>query len=226
LNGFSWTQWKPRVTSRNFWRGKRRFQAQPLALKAPLEVHLSAAGVPWEIVTVFRVKAIAAGMRKKLSSMRQNTRRSSVSRGHSMQGAITPTVLRGYAALDGGKFALALGDVHIVNDPVIAQGANTASRCAWVLGEALLEDRQLDEAFCRETEERLWQAARAATEWTNATLQAPPPYVIELVGEAARNRALANELVDNFGAPERNWAIFGSPEGAPAFRAKHSAAGA
>jgi hypothetical protein len=139
-----------------------------------------------------------------------------------LQGAITPTVRRGYAPLGNGKFAMALGDMHMLHDPIIAQGANTASKCAWILGEMLLEERSLDETFCRETERRLWEAGRAATEWTNATLQPPPPYVMELFAAAAQNKALADELVENFGAPERNWEIFGAPEGAAAFLAKHA----
>src|SRR5262245_59082568 len=139
-----------------------------------------------------------------------------------LQGAITPTVRRGYAPLGDGKFAMALGDMHMLHDPIIAQGANTASKCAWIMGEMLLEERSLDETFCRETERRLWEAGRAATEWTNATLQPPPPHVMELFAAAARSKALADELVDNFGAPERNWEIFGAPEGAAAFLTKHA----
>jgi len=139
-----------------------------------------------------------------------------------LQGAITPTVRRGYTPLADDKFAMALGDAHILNDPIIAQGANMASRCAWLLGEALLEDRRLDEAFCRETEWQLWEAGRAATEWTNMTLQPPPPYVIKLFAAAAQNKELADELTENFNAPERNWEIFRAPEGAAAFLAKHA----
>jgi len=116
---------------------------------------------------------------------------------------------------------MALGDAHILNDPIIAQGANTASRCAWLLGEALLEARRLDESFCRKTERRLWKTGRAATEWTNMTLQPAPPYVIELFAAAAQNKALADELTENFNAPERNWEIFRSPESAATFLAKH-----
>lgn len=29
----------------------------------------------------------------------------------------------------------------MLNDPIIAQDANAASKCAWLLGEALLQDR-------------------------------------------------------------------------------------
>ena len=139
-----------------------------------------------------------------------------------LQGAITPTVRRGYTPLGNDKFAMALGDMHILNDPIIAQGANTASRCAWVLGEALRQDLPLDETFCRATEQQLWEAGRAATEWTNMTLQPPPPYVIELFAAAAQNKALADELTENFSAPERNWEIFSSPAGAAAFLARYT----
>lgn len=138
-----------------------------------------------------------------------------------IQGAITPTVRKGYAPLGNGKFAMALGDVHIVFDPIIAQGANNASKCAFILGEALLEDQPLDEDFCRETEQKLWEASRAASEWTNATLQAPPPHAIEIFAAAAGNQAIADELIQNFNAPERNWEIFGSPSNAANFLKKH-----
>jgi hypothetical protein len=139
-----------------------------------------------------------------------------------LQGAITPTVRRGYVSLGNGKFAMALGDVHILVDPVLGQGANSASKCAWILGEELLEERPLDEIFCRETEQKLWEAARAASEWTNMMLQPPPSYAVELFAAATENRALADELAENFNEPERNWEIFSNPVNAANFLQKHA----
>jgi 2-polyprenyl-6-methoxyphenol hydroxylase-like FAD-dependent oxidoreductase len=141
-----------------------------------------------------------------------------------LQGAITPTVRRGHAPLGNGRFAMALGDVHILNDPITAQGANMASRCAWLLGEALLRDRPLDETFCREIERQLWDLGRPATEWTNMMLQPPPAHVLELFVEAAGNKPLADELIENFNVPENNWRIFSDPQNAAAFLARHSSA--
>jgi 2-polyprenyl-6-methoxyphenol hydroxylase-like FAD-dependent oxidoreductase len=138
-----------------------------------------------------------------------------------LQGAITPTVRRCYAPLSDGKYAVAVGDVHIVNDPLLGQGANAASHAAWTLGEAILAAGAFDESFCRRVEERIWAVARHPTEWTNAVLQPPPPHALAVFAAAAQNRAVADEIVDNFGAPERNWAIFGSPEGAAAFLHRH-----
>jgi len=138
-----------------------------------------------------------------------------------IQGAITPTVRRGYSPLGNSKFAMALGDAHMLHDPIIAQGANNASKCAWILGEALIEASLINEEFCNDTEQLLWEASRASMEWTNATLQPPPPHAIELFVAATQNKQIADELTDNFGTPEKNWEIFGSPEGAAAFLARH-----
>ncbi|HEX5506717.1 MAG TPA: styrene monooxygenase/indole monooxygenase family protein [Thermomicrobiales bacterium] len=141
-----------------------------------------------------------------------------------LQGAITPTVRRGYAPLDGDTYAVAVGDVHVLNDPVLGQGANTASHAAWVLGEAIAAGGPFDAGFCRDVEGRIWEYARPVTEWTNASLQPPAPHAVELFVAAARDQAIADELVDNFNAPRRNWALFGSPDGAAAYLQRFAAA--
>jgi 2-polyprenyl-6-methoxyphenol hydroxylase-like FAD-dependent oxidoreductase len=134
-----------------------------------------------------------------------------------LQGAITPTVRRGYARLENGRHVLAIGDLHVLNDPILGQGANAASHAAWVAGEAIIGGGPFDEPFCREVEGRIWGYARPVTEWTNAALHPPAPHVLEVFGAAARDNGIADQIVDNFNAPERNWAIFGSPAGARAF---------
>ncbi len=134
-----------------------------------------------------------------------------------LQGAITPTVRQGYASLGGDRYAMAIGDVHVLNDPILGQGANAASQAAWVLGEAIVAGGPFDEAFCRRVEDQIWAHAGPATEWTNAVLQPPPRHAIEVFEAAAQNQAIANTLVNNFNAPGRNWAIFKSPGAAADF---------
>ncbi|HZO24373.1 MAG TPA: styrene monooxygenase/indole monooxygenase family protein [Chloroflexota bacterium] len=134
-----------------------------------------------------------------------------------LQGAVTPVVRRGYARLENGRHVLAIGDVHVLNDPILGQGANAASHAAWVAGEAIAGGGPFDEAFCRQVEERIWTYARPVTEWTNAALHPPAPHVLEVFGAAAQDQAIADEIVDNFNAPARNWAIFGSPDSARAY---------
>jgi 2-polyprenyl-6-methoxyphenol hydroxylase-like FAD-dependent oxidoreductase len=134
-----------------------------------------------------------------------------------LQGAITPTVRSGYARLDSGANVLAIGDVHAVVDPILGQGANTASQSAWLLGEQIVAGGPFDEAFCRQAETRIWEHARAAIEWTNASLQAPPQHVVDVFVAAAQHQAVADEITSNFDHPSRNWEIFASPEGARAY---------
>jgi hypothetical protein len=133
------------------------------------------------------------------------------------RGAIVPVVRRGYAALDTGVYAQAIGDAHILNDPILGQGANAASHAAWTLADAILGGGPFDASFCRQVEQKIWSYARNVSEWSNAFLQPPPDHVLELFGAANENAAIADELVDIFAAPQQAWAIFGSAPGAAAF---------
>lgn len=134
-----------------------------------------------------------------------------------MQGAVKPAVRKGYKALGNGKFAIALGDVHISNDPIIGQGANTASQSAWTLGHMILSDNIYDEAFCRDAETEMWAYAGPVTSWSNAFLMPPPDHVGALMGAATQNQALADAFANNFNEPVKQWEILSSPDNTMAF---------
>ena len=59
-----------------------------------------------------------------------------------------------YAVLPNGKVAIALGDAHSVVDPVVGQGANSASYSAWELGAVIAEDPNFDERFAQKVAAR------------------------------------------------------------------------
>lgn len=134
-----------------------------------------------------------------------------------LQGAIVPTVRRGYTRLDNGTYAIAIGDVHVVNDPVSGQGANIASHSAWTLGETILESFSPDEQFCQRAAERIWAYVRPVTELSNFMLQPPPPHMRALLGAAARSPAIADAFADGFDAPDHTWELLRSPERVAAF---------
>ena len=54
-----------------------------------------------------------------------------------LQGALTPIVREDYARLSSGRYALAMGDAHTVVDPMMGQGANSASYSAWTVGQVV-----------------------------------------------------------------------------------------
>jgi 2-polyprenyl-6-methoxyphenol hydroxylase-like FAD-dependent oxidoreductase len=140
------------------------------------------------------------------------------------QGAFTPVVRRGYVPLEGGRFAVAVGDARVLHDPVAGQGANAASAAAWALGESIIEaaqaDTPLDEPFCQRAEERIWDAVAATAYWTNALLEPPLDQVSQAMIAATQRQAVADAFVQTFLAPERALAAFASPEATAAFLAK------
>ena len=140
---------------------------------------------------------------------------------HLIQGAITPTVRRAYADLGNGKFAMAVGDVHIVNDPIIGQGANTASHSAWTLGEEIMTHTAFNEAFCKQVEQKLLDYALPVTNWSNAFLQPPPPHIIGLLINAMQNKTVATAFADGFNTPDAMWNVISNPEKTEAFIQEH-----
>jgi 2-polyprenyl-6-methoxyphenol hydroxylase-like FAD-dependent oxidoreductase len=126
--------------------------------------------------------------------------------------AITPTVRQGYVRLANDRFAVALGDAHTLIDPLIGQGANTASHTAWVLGEAIRDSQVFDEAFCRRVEQQMCAYALPVSELCNARLQPPQPHMAEFLVAAAHNQAIADAFVNGANHPDRFWEMLSSAE--------------
>jgi 2-polyprenyl-6-methoxyphenol hydroxylase-like FAD-dependent oxidoreductase len=136
-----------------------------------------------------------------------------------LQGAVTPTVRESSARLENGTYAIALGDAHVVVDPVVGQGANAASHAAFALGETILEGGTLDESFCRTVDERRLPFTMGVFDWTNFML-APQPHLFELVGAMSQDRALADDFTENFNHPDLQWEHLASPEATAAYIAE------
>lgn len=138
-----------------------------------------------------------------------------------LQGALVPTVRADYAALAGSTYALSVGDVHTVVDPLLGQGANSASYSAWTIGQAILEDPTFDELFCQRVARLREDVVLGAARWTNLWLAPPPEHLLALAGAMSQHQSLADEFTDNFDYPDRQWCNVATPERTRAFLAKH-----
>lgn len=141
-----------------------------------------------------------------------------------LQGGVTPTVRNSHVVLDGGKIALALGDVQFVVDPVLGQGANMASYAAWILGEEILRHEVFDERFCEHVTQRQQDRVLSATRWTNymlTNLRLLPAELQQFIYALSQNRELADKFTDNFNFPENQWDCFASPERMRAWCVQH-----
>lgn len=142
--------------------------------------------------------------------------------GEVAQGGVTPAVRRGWAQLDDGTCALAIGDAWITNDPLTAQGANLGSHTAFALaGLVAAAEGPFDEAFCRAASAQLWDYARHVVEWSNAFLAPLPPHVTALFEQAAKDRQIADSFVSSFNDPVAMWETVASAEGTVSFIANH-----
>ncbi|WP_245992770.1 styrene monooxygenase/indole monooxygenase family protein [Prauserella muralis] len=65
-----------------------------------------------------------------------------------LQGGVLPAVRQDWIDLGGERFALALGDAHVVVDPLMGQGANLASYSAAVVAAEIATDTAYDALFC------------------------------------------------------------------------------
>jgi 2-polyprenyl-6-methoxyphenol hydroxylase-like FAD-dependent oxidoreductase len=129
-----------------------------------------------------------------------------------LQGGIVPTVRNTTVVFDGGKCAIALGDVHSVVDPMMGQGANMASYAAFVLGEEIVKADVLDARFCEIVDLRRQDRVLAAARWTNLMLAPPSEAMGALIGAMAQNKILADEFTENFNYPEIQWDHIATPE--------------
>ncbi len=105
-----------------------------------------------------------------------------------------PTVRNTVVEFDGGKCAIALGDVHSIVDPMMGQGANVASYAAFVLGEEIVDSDVLDARFCEKVDLKRQDRVLAASRWTNLMLQPPSEALGMLIGTMSQNQALATSL--------------------------------
>jgi 2-polyprenyl-6-methoxyphenol hydroxylase-like FAD-dependent oxidoreductase len=143
-----------------------------------------------------------------------------------LQGALIPHMRADYACLGNGTYALAAGDVHCVVDPMMGQGANSASYSAWAVGEAILEELGggglgFDELFCRRAARRRAEVVEATADWTNLMLGPPPPHLLALLEAMSQHQGLADEFTHNFGHPDRQWAVLATPRRTARYLAAH-----
>lgn len=129
-----------------------------------------------------------------------------------LAGAVTPIVRKGWASLPGGRVAMAIGDAWITNDPLMGQGANIASHCAWTLSGAIAGGGPFDEAFAARAEDAMWSYAGVCTKFTNAFLQPPPEHVLALLAAAARDQVIADRVARMLHYPVEGWALISDPK--------------
>ncbi len=118
-------------------------------------------------------------------------------------GRFPPTVRKPVCKLPSGRLALGMGDVVATNDPITGQGSNTASKCAAIYLQRILDrgDKPFDATWMQQTFDEFWDYAQWVCRWTNSLLPPPPPQVLQLMGAASQIPALASKIANGFNNP-------------------------
>ncbi len=125
-----------------------------------------------------------------------------------LSGRFTPTVRHPAAKLPSGGYVLGAADVVISNDPLGAQGANSAARCAKAYLDAIVArgSQPFDQAWMQATFEGFWAASgKAATDWTTVLLTLTtgplPEHLQQVIGAASQIGEVAARLAHAFVDP-------------------------
>lgn len=142
-----------------------------------------------------------------------------------LQGQLVPGVRESWVRVDDNTLAIALGDVLTTVDPLLGQGANSASNQAMILGDEIVKNSVFDERFVEHVDNRRLNRVHSASRWTNFmmdSLATFPPEFAQFIGALSQSTHLADEFTDNFNYPDRQWDTFSSPQRIGAFVTKEA----
>lgn len=116
-------------------------------------------------------------------------------------GRIPPTVRKPVATLPSGKNVFGVGDAAIVNDPILAQGLNGASKWMGLLLQQIVDhgDAPFDAEWMQECFDTYWETAQYNNKFTTTGLRGPGPVQQKLMLAASQNKDLGNMFVNCIG---------------------------
>ena len=143
-----------------------------------------------------------------------------------LAGRFAPTIRHPIGTLPSGRKVLGLGDAVCLNDPITGQGSNNASKAATVYLKRILAhgDKPFDEAFMQGTFDQFWDYAQWVVQWTNMMLVPPPPFVLDIMGNAQGLPKLAHRMANGFDDPRDFFPWFADPNAASAYLTELKAA--
>ncbi len=143
-----------------------------------------------------------------------------------LSGRFAPTVRHPVATLPSGRKVLGLGDAVCLNDPITGQGSNNAAKAAAIYLNRILNhgDRPFDAAWMQATFDQFWDYAQWVVGWTNMLLQPPPPFVLDIMGNAQALPELASRMANGFDDPRDFFPWFADPDAAANYLAQLKAA--
>lgn len=120
-----------------------------------------------------------------------------------LKGSFTPVVRKPVVQLNSTAAVLGVGDTVILNDPIVGQGGNNASKMANAYARAIIDrgDAPFDVEWMNRTFEEFWQYSRYVNRFCDIFLSPPAPHVVDILQAATRYPEVASDFVNGFNHP-------------------------
>lgn len=120
-----------------------------------------------------------------------------------LKGSFVPTVRKPVVQLNSTANVMGLGDTVILNDPIVGQGGNNASKMANSYAQSIIAhgDRPFDVEWMNNTFNTFWEYSRKVNRFCDIFLTPPPPHIVNILGAATQNPSIASDLVNGFNHP-------------------------
>lgn len=143
-----------------------------------------------------------------------------------LAGRFAPTIRHPVATLPSGRKVLGMGDAVCLNDPITGQGSNNAAKAAAVYLRRILDNgnQPFDQAWMQGTFNAFWDYAQWVVTWTNMLLMPPPPFILDIMGNAQGLPKLASRMANGFDDPRDFFPWFADPTAAANYLAELKAA--
>jgi hypothetical protein len=136
-----------------------------------------------------------------------------------LKGSFVPTVRKPVVHLNSKAQVLGLGDTVILNDPIVGQGGNNASKMANTYGNAIIEHghRPFDADWMNDTFNKFWQYSKHVNKFCDIILSPPEPHIVDILGAAVQNKKIASDIVNGFNHPPSLFPWLADAEAARAY---------
>lgn len=139
-----------------------------------------------------------------------------------IKGGIVPVVRKPVGVLPSGRHVLGLGDAVVLNDPLVGQGANNATRMArFFAAELAAFDGPYTAAWLTDRFDEWWEHGRYTNEFTNGMLADMTEARKELILAASHHQEIAERLWEGFNDPASLSPWFFEPPATREFLARH-----
>jgi hypothetical protein len=136
-------------------------------------------------------------------------------------GAFVPVVRKPFGSLPSGAVVMAIADAVNLQDPIAAQGANSAAKMARLVRDRIIEraDRPFDATWMESVFDEAWDYLKYGNWFCEKLLRPPEPHAMEILGAASQNAAVASRFVNGLNHPPSLFPWYAEPAEAHRFLA-------